>query len=184
MSSSFRRKVYSLLNLKKTLLLPVHSGLLLVLLTPSLHALPVKAETNNTLTGELIWHVICREYKNGVVKEFKIFENDVLVSHNFNKPNSLVSSKLSKIIIAGDSTSLSIHQFSIFAPYPGLFRMEFWNKSNPELFNSFYMKNYWSEDGAASTSTLKMNCKALKSIKSAGTEVRVYGDLISNNIAN
>ena len=170
------------MNLKKPLILPVHLGLLLALLSSSPHALPVKADTNNNLTGELIWHIICREYKNGVVKEFKIFENDVLVSHNFNKPISLLSSKFSKIIIAGNSRSLSIHQLSIFATYPGLFRMEFWNKSNPELFNSFYMKNYWSEDGTASTSTLKMNCKALKSIKGIGTEVRVYGDLISNNI--
>ena len=35
-----------------------------------------------------------------------------------------------------------------------------------------------------STSTLKMSCKALKSVKSKQTEVRVYGDLISNNIAS
>lgn len=162
----------------------IHSGLLLVLLSSSLHAPPVKAQTNEGLSGELIWHVICREQNNGVVKEFKIFENDILISHNFNKPHSLLSHNLSKIIIAGNSSSLSIHQFSVFAPYKGLFRMEFWNKSNPDLFNSFYMRNNWSEDGMVSTSTLKMSCKALKSVKSKQTEVRVYGDLISNNIAS
>ena len=111
---------------------------------------------------EFIWQIICRVSEKDTVLEFSVSKKDVLISYNFKDERSFLDDRLSYVVIAGNKSSLSIHQTSIEGMYSGIFKMEWWNRSNPELMNSYWLANYWSGNGEVTTSIQKMNCKAQK----------------------
>ena len=117
---------------------------------------------------DTLWEIFCRIPSDNSVLEIDVYTDDVTYAFDFRKKISMHSGSLSNITLIGASDSLIINQSSTFT-FESIrtIRMEWWNYSNPELLNSFYVKSSWDSDGKLYISSLvKMNCKANKSIQS------------------
>mgnify|MGYP001129674333 CR=1 FL=1 len=117
---------------------------------------------------DTLWEISCRIPSENSIFEIDVYKNDVTYAFDFKKKRSMHSGWFSNITLVGHSTSLLITQSSKFTNSSiRTIRLEWWNTSNPELLNSFYVKSSWDSDGQLYLSSLvKMNCKASKSIKS------------------